>query len=72
MEFSPATERRRTGDQRHLLGWRRHRARRPVGRGTLIRHARRDELEPGAVGALVIAMVEPAQLTGLVAGPGRP
>lgn len=39
-----------------------------VACGTLIHHAGRHELEPGAVGALLIAMVEAPQFAGLVAG----
>jgi hypothetical protein len=41
-------------------------------RGTLIRHAGRDEPETGTVDALVIAVVEPAGFTGLVPSAGRP
>jgi len=41
-------------------------------RGTLIRHAGRDEPETGAVDALVIAVVEPSRFTRLVPSAGRP
>ena len=71
MGLLTATERGRAADRRHRLNGRRHRARRCRWRGTLIRHARgSDELEPGAVGALVITVVEPPEITALVASSG--
>ena len=71
MGLLTATERGRAVDRRHRLNGRRHRARRCRWRGTLIRHARgNDELEPGAVGALVTTVVEPPEITALVASSG--
>jgi len=67
----PVADTRGAGDRRRF-GGRGHLARGQRGGGTLIRHARGDELEAGAVGALVIAVIEPSQLTRLVAGAGRP
>jgi hypothetical protein len=66
----PAIEGQRADDRRRALDWPGHRAQRHPARGTLFHHARRDEEEPGPVGALVIAVVEPAERALLVAGAG--
>jgi hypothetical protein len=74
MEPAPAAGLRDAGDRRRY-GGRGHLERERWTRGTLIRHARRNELEASTVGALMIAMVEPPQFTGLMArarSPQRP
>src|SRR5206468_12426075 len=71
MDRAPAAGLRGAGDRRRY-GGRGHLAGRRLTRGTLIRHAPRNELEASTVGALVVAVVEAAQLTGLVAGTRRP
>ena len=37
-----------------------------------MRHAERNRLEAGSIGALAVAVIQPAFLTGLVTGPGGP
>jgi hypothetical protein len=71
MDLPPAAERRRAGDRLRALDGRGHPGRIDPGLGTLIRHARGNELQAGAVGALMIAVIEPSQFTRLVAGSGR-
>lgn len=66
----PAPEGRRADDRRRALSGPGYRAQRLRVRGTLFRHARRKEEAPGPVGALVIAVVEPAERALLVAGAG--
>ena len=57
----------RTDDRRRALSGPGHHAHRQLPRGTLFRHAHRDEPESGPVGALVITVVEPAERARLVA-----
>jgi len=71
MGVAPAAGVHSAGDRRRY-GGRGHLERPGRGRGTLIRHAGDDQLQTGAVGALVIAVVEPSRFTGLVSGAGRP
>jgi hypothetical protein len=68
---APAAAVHGAGDRRRY-GGRDHLGRERGAGGTLIRHAGGQELEASAVGALVIAVVQPSQLTGLVAGAGGP
>jgi hypothetical protein len=69
MDRAPAAGIRGAGDRRRY-GERGHLARRRRARGTLIRHAPWNQLETRAIGALVIAVVEPSQFTGLMASAG--
>ena len=66
----PAREGRRADDRRRALSGPGYRAQRLRVRGTLFHHARPHEAEPGPVGALVIAVVEPAERALLVASAG--
>lgn len=66
----PAAEGQRADDRRRALDGLGHRAQRHPVWGTLFRHARGDEAEPGPVGALVITVVESTQRALLVAGAG--
>jgi hypothetical protein len=74
MGRAPAAGLHGAGDRRRY-GGRGHLARDRGAGGTLIRHAGGQEFEASAVGALVIAVVQASQFTGLVAsarGPQRP
>ena len=66
-----AAEGRRAGHRLRAFDWPGYRAQRHPAGGTLFRHARCNEAQPGPVRALVVAVVEPAERTRLVAGTGR-
>ena len=66
----PATEGQRADDRQRALSGPGHRAQRHPVWGTLFRHARGDEAEPGPIRALVITVVESTERALLVAGAG--